>query len=167
MVGTEFCDALILLQASFNTKAAAPACEGSCLTQYLSSRGLQSFWLSKNCSLLFSLARDSEKSSQSSRTLTYEPVSWTCLSSFAKKNKVVHHTKPMAGPAHSGCWLVFLWGIGSQLFLSAFIGEYSVFMCFQWSLTKDVLKSNYETTLNIAPPLLTGCWGGRKYCTFF
>lgn len=70
MVGTEFCDALILLQASFNTKAAAPACEGSCPTWYLSSRGLQSFWLSKNCSPLFSLARDSEKSSQSSRTLT-------------------------------------------------------------------------------------------------
>lgn len=75
---------------------------------------------------------------------------------------MVPHPKPMAGPAHSGCRLAFLQGIGFQLFPNAFIQGYSVFMCFQWSLTRDPLRSKYEATLNIASPLATGCWGGRK-----
>lgn len=132
------------------------------LHQCLSNRGLGASGRARIALLCFAWPETAKNPLSTPKLYLMNQCAGRAFLPLLRKLEVVHHTKPMAGPAHSGCQLAFLQGISSQLFPNAFIWEHSVFMCFQWSLTKDPLKSNYETTLNIAPPLLIGCWGGRK-----
>lgn len=95
----------ILLQGPFSIAAAIPECEGSCVTATLSCRGVHSFWRSKNCSWCFAWTVEKIHSILQNSYTKQSPGHAFLL--VLRKTEMVHHTKAMAGPAHSGLLVDF------------------------------------------------------------
>lgn len=133
---TYFC--FWLLQATFSDKVAALVCECSCITAVSKQKRISELLAEQELVSIVLFGRRQQRknntSTQFSRMLCYGPVCWMCLYSLAKKNKWSVLNPQLVWPTVAASWLL------SQLFHSAFSGEYSVSVWFQWYLAEYPLE---------------------------